>query len=141
MKSSTTPRSSAAAQLANLHDEIMAMADGYDTSVGERGGQLSGGQRQRLSIARALAEEPDRDRARRAHQLARRAVRGAHPRDAARAGQETTVVVIAHRLSTLDICDRIMVVHEGEIQGFDTPERLEATNPFYREALELSGLR
>ena len=40
-----------------------------------------------------------------------------------------------------DMCDRIMVVLDGRIEGFDTPERLEASNPFYREALELSGLR
>ena len=48
-----------AAQRAHLHDEILAMSHGYDTSVGERGGELSGGQRQRLCIARALVDEPD----------------------------------------------------------------------------------
>ena len=52
-----------------------------------------------------------------------------------------TIVVIAHRLSTLDICDRIMVIQDGELKAFDTPDRLEETSAFYREALELSGLR
>ena len=52
-----------------------------------------------------------------------------------------TVFVIAHRLSTLTICDRIMVLIDGRLQGFDEPARLEANNPFYREALALSGLR
>jgi ABC-type multidrug transport system fused ATPase/permease subunit len=44
-------------------------------------------------------------------------------------------------MSTLEACDRIMVVHGGELQGFDAPARLEAANPFYAEALKLSGLR
>ena len=52
-----------------------------------------------------------------------------------------TVFVIAHRLSTLSICDRIMVILDGRLQGFDDPDALEANNPFYREALVLSGLR
>jgi ABC-type multidrug transport system fused ATPase/permease subunit len=129
------------AKLANLHDEIMAMPEGYDTPVGERGGHLSGGQQQRLSIARALAEEPDvlvldeptSSLDVRSEALIRETLKGL--------AERTTVVVIAHRLSTLDVCDRIMVVYEGSIQGFDTPDRLEATDPFYREALQLSGLR
>jgi ABC-type multidrug transport system fused ATPase/permease subunit len=52
-----------------------------------------------------------------------------------------TIIVIAHRLSTLEICDRIMVIQDGELRAFDTPANLERDNPFYREALELSGLR
>jgi|1186.fasta_scaffold00751_2 ATP-binding cassette subfamily B protein len=130
-----------AAKLANLHDEIEAMANGYDTNAGERGGHLSGGQRQRLAIARALAEEPDvlvldeptSSLDVRSEALIREALTGL--------ASHTTVIIIAHRLSTLGICDRIMVVYDGEIQGFDTPSALEATNPFYQEALRLSGLR
>jgi ABC-type multidrug transport system fused ATPase/permease subunit len=130
-----------ASKLANLHDEVVAWPDGYDTSVGERGGQLSGGQRQRLCIARALVDEPDvlvfdeptSSLDVRSEALIRDAMAGLAPR--------TTVIVIAHRLSTLSVCDRIMVVLDGTVQGFDSPERLEANNPFYREALELSGLR
>ena len=130
-----------AAKLANLHDEVMAWPKGYDTPVGERGGQLSGGQRQRLCIARALVEEPDvlvfdeptSSLDVRSEALVRDAIAGLAPR--------TTVFVIAHRLSTLSICNRIMVLLDGELHGFDEPVRLEANNPFYREALELSGLR
>ena len=55
--------------------------------------------------------------------------------------QHMTVVVIAHRLSTLDMCDRIMVIQKGEVRGFDTPTNLEQSSDFYREALVLSGLR
>jgi len=129
------------AKLANLHDEVMAWPLGYDTPVGERGGQLSGGQRQRLCIARALVDEPDVlvfDEPTsaldvRSEALIRDTIAGL--------GGHATVFVIAHRLSTLSVCDRIMVLLDGEMQGFDRPDRLEAENPFYREALELSGLR
>jgi len=130
-----------AAKLANLHDEIVSWPEGYLTPVGERGSQLSGGQRQRLCIARAFAEEPDVivfDESTssldvRSEGLVRNAMASLAPR--------ATVFVIAHRLSTLSICNRIMVLLDGELHGFDEPARLEATNPFYREALELSGLR
>lgn len=56
-------------------------------------------------------------------------------------GSNKTVFIIAHRISTLSICNRIMVILGGAMEGFDAPETLEATNPFYREALRLSGLR
>jgi ABC-type multidrug transport system fused ATPase/permease subunit len=52
-----------------------------------------------------------------------------------------TVIVIAHRLSTLDICNRIMVIQDGDLKAFDTPENLESTNAFFQEARRLSGLR
>jgi ABC-type multidrug transport system fused ATPase/permease subunit len=130
-----------ASKLANLHDEVMSWPLGYDTPAGERGSQLSGGQRQRLCIARALVEEPDiivfdeptSSLDVKSEALIRDAMAGLAPR--------TTVFVIAHRLSTLSICGRIMVLLDGELQGFDDPARLEAENRFYREALELSGLR
>ena len=55
--------------------------------------------------------------------------------------ERMTIIIIAHRLSTLDVCDRIMVIQSGELKGFDTPEALARTNDFYNEALVLSGLR
>jgi ABC-type multidrug transport system fused ATPase/permease subunit len=130
-----------AARQANFHHEVLAMTDGYDQWVGEGGVRLSGGQRQRLCIARALAEDPDvlvldeptSSLDVKSESLIRESLAALSPR--------TTVFIIAHRLSTLDICDRIMVIHEGMLQGFDTPGRLEENDPFYREALTLSGLR
>lgn len=130
-----------ASKRANLHDEVMGWPLGYDTPVGERGGQLSGGQRQRLCIARALAVQPDvlvLDEPTSALDVRSEALIRETIADLA---GHATVFVIAHRLSTLSACDRIMVLLDGEIQGFDRPERLEADNQFYREALELSGLR
>lgn len=130
-----------AAKLAYLHDEIAAFPEGYARPVGEHGGHLSGGQQQRLCIARALVEDPDvliMDEPTsaldvRSEHLIRSTLLGLKER--------MTVIVIAHRLSTLDICDRIMVIQDGELKGFDTPEALERSSDFYREALVLSGMR
>lgn len=130
-----------ASRLANLHDDVLGFADGYERSVGEQGSHLSGGQQQRLVIARALVErpqllildEPTSSLDVRSEHLIRETL------DSLRS--EMTIVVIAHRLSTLDICDRIMVIQDGELKAFDTPTRLEQTSSFYREALELSGLK
>jgi ABC-type multidrug transport system fused ATPase/permease subunit len=130
-----------AARLAHLHDDITGFPEGYQRDVGERGGHLSGGQQQRLCIARALVEDPDvmiMDEPTsaldvRSEHLIRTTLNVLKER--------MTVIVIAHRLSTLDVCDRIMVIQDGELKGFDTPEALEASNDFYREALELSGMR
>lgn len=130
-----------AAKLAHLHEEICAWPLAYDTLVGERGGQLSGGQRQRLCIARALVDEPDvmildeptSSLDVKSDLLIRETLSDLAP--------HTTVFVIAHRMSTLSICDRIMVIFKGRLQGFDTPAKLEASDPFYAEALHLSGMR
>jgi ABC-type multidrug transport system fused ATPase/permease subunit len=130
-----------AAKLAHIHDDLVAFPEGYDRQVGEHGGHLSGGQQQRLCIARALVEAPDvliLDEPTsaldvRSEHLIRTSLLGLKDR--------MTVVVIAHRLSTLEICDRIMVIQDGELRGFDTPERLEQSSDFFREALLLSGLR
>jgi ABC-type multidrug transport system fused ATPase/permease subunit len=130
-----------AARLANLHEDVAGFAEGYERQVGERGSHLSGGQQQRLIIARALVENPDLlilDEPTsaldvRSEHLIRQTLD--HLRE------KMTIVIIAHRLSTLEICDRIMVIQDGELRGFDTPENLEKTNDFYREALILSGMR
>jgi ABC-type multidrug transport system fused ATPase/permease subunit len=130
-----------AAKLAHLHDDITSWPAGYDTPVGERGGQLSGGQRQRLCIARALLSMPDvvvLDEPTSALDVKSEALMRETLTELA---TRATVIVIAHRLSTLTVCDRIMVVLDGELQGFDTPSALEASNAFYQEALKLSGMR
>jgi ABC-type multidrug transport system fused ATPase/permease subunit len=130
-----------AAKLAYLHDDVLSWPFGFDTPVGQRGGQLSGGQRQRVCIARALVGDPDVvvfDEPTSALDVKSEA----HMRDTmAELAPRKTVVVIAHRLSTLTICDRIMVILDGQLQGFDSSARLESDSPFYREALRLSGMR
>jgi ABC-type multidrug transport system fused ATPase/permease subunit len=129
-----------AARRAHLHDEIMRMPNGYDTPVGERGGDLSGGQRQRLCIARALVDEPSiivLDEPTSALDPRSEALMRDTMADLKR---RMTVFVVAHRMSTLTICDRIMVISGGELQGFDEPGVLARGNDFYREALELAGM-
>ena len=130
-----------AARLAHLHDDIEAFPEGYERQVGKQGGHLSGGQQQRLCIARALVEQPDLlilDEPTsaldvRSEHLIRNTLMGLKDR--------MTVIIIAHRLSTLTICDRIMVIKDGELKAFDTPSALEQSSDFYREALVLSGMR
>ncbi len=130
-----------AARLANVHDEIMAFDGGYQHSVGPQGRHLSGGQQQRVCIARALVERPDllildeptSALDMRSEHLVRETL--------TTLAKDMTIVIIAHRLSTLEICDRIMVLQDGRISGLDTPEELERNSSFYREALMLSGMR
>ena len=52
-----------------------------------------------------------------------------------------TVIVIAHRLSTLAVCNRLMIIEDGRLRAFDTPENLERSSEFYREVLIVSELR
>ena len=129
-----------AAKLAHIHDDIVSWPDGYQTTVGPRGNAVSGGQRQRISLARALVAQPDLivlDEPTSALDMQSEAL--VHQTLADLKGK-VTLVVIAHRMSTLNICDRIMVLGGGKLQAFDQRERLETENPFYREALELSRM-
>jgi ATP-binding cassette subfamily B protein len=131
----------AAARRAHLHDEIMRMPDGYETRLGSRGGALSGGQRQRVAIARALVRQPSMlvlDEPTSA--LDMRSESLVHETLSELKGT-TTLFVIAHRLSTLNTCDRIMVMRQGRLQSFGLRSELEQGNEFYREALELSRIR
>ncbi|MFM8484076.1 MAG: ABC transporter ATP-binding protein [Actinomycetota bacterium] len=129
-----------AARSANVLTDIERLPEGFATHLGERGSQLSGGQRQRMSIARALAGSP-------------RLLILDEPTSALDVTSESsirdtiaalrgrvTVVVIAHRMSTLDMCDRLMVIEGGRLKAFDTPERLRRDSEFYRQALALSGI-
>ena len=130
-----------AARAAHLHEEITAHPLGYDRVIGESGGDLSGGQAQRLSLARALIERPDvlvLDEPTSALDVRSEALIRS---TLSEIRQETTLVIIAHRMSTLEICDEILVVQSGRVVAQGSPSELERTNRFYREALELSGLR
>jgi len=122
-----------AARAANAHDFIMALPNGYDTVLGERGTRLSGGQRQRLAIARALLVDPPiliLDEATSAldtesERLVQEAV------DRLLAGR--TVFVIAHRLSTVVHADTILVLDQGTIVERGThAELLSARGAYYR---------
>lgn len=104
-----------AAKIANAHEFIIQMPDGYKTNIGDRGGRLSGGQRQRLAIARAVLKNPPiliLDEATSALDTeSERLVQDA----LTRLMQNRTSVVIAHRLSTIQHADQIVVLQKGQI--------------------------
>jgi ABC-type multidrug transport system fused ATPase/permease subunit len=130
-----------AARRSHIHDEIMAMPGGYNMVLGSRGGALSGGQRQRISIARALLRNPSilvLDEPTSA--LDMRSESLVHETFTELRG-EVTIFVIAHRLSTLNTCDRIMVMGDGQLQAFGSRQELEDNSGFYRDALKLSRIR
>jgi ATP-binding cassette subfamily B protein/subfamily B ATP-binding cassette protein MsbA len=115
-----------AAKAAFAHDFIMALPDGYDTIVGERGIKLSGGQRQRISIARMIIKQPAivlLDEATSAlDNVSEREVQRAL--DNVLAGR--TVIAIAHRLSTVKHFDRIVFVKDGRVAEIGSYEELIA---------------
>lgn len=122
-----------AARVANLHDFVLSgLPQQYDTHIGERGVRLSGGQRQRIGIARALYHNPDvliLDEATSAlDNLTERAVM-----DAVHAlGHQKTIIMIAHRLSTVRNCDRIFLLEQGRVVAAGTYEELVADNETFR---------
>jgi ABC-type multidrug transport system fused ATPase/permease subunit len=130
-----------AARMAHLHDEIELLPRSYDEPIGPEDTSLSGGQQQRLTIARALAGQPDmlvldeptsaldmRSESRLQDTL--RSLRG-----------RVTLLVVAHRLTTIAECDRVMVLANGVVQGFDRHDNLISSSDFYEEALRLSVMQ
>ena len=122
-----------AARIANAYDFITASEQGFDTSIGDRGGRLSGGQRQRVSIARAILKNPPiliLDEATSALDTeSERLVQDALER----LMKTRTTVAIAHRLSTIKNADEICVLHEGEIVERGTHEALLSTDGYYKK--------
>jgi ATP-binding cassette, subfamily B, bacterial len=122
-----------AARLAQAHDFIVALPDGYDTVIGERGITLSGGQRQRIAIARALLLDPrllilddatasvDATTEAKIRLGLRQAMRG------------RTTIIIAHRLSTLALADELVVLDRGRIAARGTHDDLIGRSAVYRE--------
>jgi ATP-binding cassette subfamily B protein/subfamily B ATP-binding cassette protein MsbA len=129
-----------AARAANAHEFIVALDQGYDTIIGERGVRLSGGQRQRIAIARALLADPrilildeatsnlDSESERLIQQSLVTLMRG------------RTSFVIAHRLSTITHADRIVVLEDGQIVEVGTHEALLAQSGLYRQMVEIQAV-
>ena len=125
-----------AARVAQLHDFIMSLQDGYNTVVGERGIKLSGGQRQRLAIARTILRDPpililddstSSVDTKTEHEL---------QQALADVMRDRTTFVIAHRLSTVRAATTIMVIEDGEIVQQGAHEELMAQGGYYRQIYE-----
>ncbi len=127
-----------AARLAGIHSEIVKWSHGYSTIIGPRADAVSGGQQQRICLARALAarpevlvlDEPTSALDPHAELLIQESL--------ATLKHELTLFVVAHRMSTLDICDRVMVIVDGRMQAFDTASALVSDSPYYRSASALA---
>ena len=129
----------AAAKIANAHDFIMELEDGYHTNIGDGGNKVSGGQRQRLSIARAILKNPPiliLDEATssldsESEKIVQEAIFNLM--------KDRTTLVIAHRLSTIKMADEIVVVEGGEIVERGTHDSLLAENGAYKKLHDLQA--
>jgi len=128
-----------AATLARVHEDIVGWSKGYDTTVGPRADAVSGGQQQRICLARALAarpqvlvlDEPTSALDPHSETLIQESLLALK--------SELTLFTIAHRMSTLDMCDRVMVILEGRLVAFDTKAVLQEQNHYYRTASMIAG--
>ena len=124
---------------ANAHEFILRKPDGYDTEVGERGNNLSGGEKQRISIARAILRNPkilildeatssvDTQTEKKIQDALERLTKG------------RTTIAIAHRLSTLRNCDRLVVIKNGEIAEVGTHQELLEKKGVFHELVQMQS--
>ncbi|MHC4939349.1 MAG: ABC transporter ATP-binding protein [Planctomycetota bacterium] len=120
-----------AAKIAEAHEFIESLPQGYDTIVGERGQKLSGGQRQRVSIARAVLKDPPILVLDEATSSVDNETEAAIQRSLERISIGRTTLVIAHRLSTIRHADRIYVMDRGEVREIGTHEELIGSDGIY----------
>ncbi|MBQ3546155.1 MAG: type I secretion system permease/ATPase [Lachnospiraceae bacterium] len=124
-----------AAKIAGAHDFILSLQEGYDTIIGEKGVGLSGGQKQRIAIARAILNNPRIlifDEATSALDYESESIIQKNLKNIC---LNRTVIIIAHRLSTLKDADKIMFVDNGDIAEYDTQENLIASKGLYYHLL------
>lgn len=122
-----------AAQVAQAHDFIMSFPKGYETDLGQGGVNVSGGQKQRLCIARALLKHPKimilDDSTSAVDTATDASIRAGLKNEFA----DTTVIIIAQRIASVEDADRIIVMNDGKIDGIGTHDELLANNEIYRD--------
>ncbi|WP_105616673.1 ABC transporter ATP-binding protein [Vallitalea okinawensis] len=129
-----------ASEMADVHENIMDFPKGYETIIGERGTTLSGGQKQRVSIARALIKEPSililDDAVSAVDTKTEEKILG----ELKQIRQNKTTIIIAHRISTIQHADHILVIDEGKIIEEGNHEKLVAGQGFYADMVEKQQL-
>lgn len=129
-----------AVEASGLSRDLSTLPDGLRTVIGPRSSGLSGGQRQRLSIARVLAARPQflvLDEPTSALDVHAEAV---ITETLERLKGSVTIVVVAHRLSTLRVCDKVLVLRDGRAEAFASRADLERDNEYYNSAIQLAAL-
>ena len=130
-----------AAKMANAHEFIIALENGYKTIIGDGGNKLSGGQKQRISIARALYKNPQILILDEATSSLDTASEKAVQQALDRLMQNRTSLVIAHRLSTIKNAQKIIVLDKGKIVEMGSHDELIKQNNFYKRFIDLQSLK
>ena len=139
MENATREQVTDAAKIANAHDFIMKLPEGYDSTIGDRGGKLSGGEKQRLTIARAVLKNPpilildeatsslDSNSEKLVQDALTKLMKG------------RTTIIVAHRLSTIQYADEIIVMQDGKISERGNHIGLMAKSGIYKKLVELQA--
>jgi len=126
-----------AAKTASIHKVMNVFPKAYETFVGEKGVSLSGGQKQRVALARTILEKPDililDDATSAVDTETEHDIQTALQHEM----QSKTSIVIAHRITSIQHADKIIVMNKGKLDAFDTPENLLKTNEFYQKMYRL----
>ena len=129
-----------AAKLADVHDNIIGFKDGYQTMLGERGVTVSGGQKQRLSIARAIAKDPEILILDDSVSAVDTKTEEAIIQNLFKIRKHKTTIFIAHRISTVKQMDLIILLDKGSLVGFGTHKELLAVSPLYQDMVKRQQL-